>query len=56
MLAKALKIREDFGERISLYAMVMVVVVVVVIIMVIIRKMRKKSELEGKELLLCVIT
>jgi hypothetical protein len=51
-LAEALKIGEDFGERISLYAMVMVVVV---IIMVIIRKIRKKSKLEGEELLLYII-
>jgi heme/copper-type cytochrome/quinol oxidase subunit 2 len=54
-LVEALKIGEDFGERISSYAMVMVVVVVVVMMMVIIRKMRKKSKLEGEELLLCVI-
>jgi hypothetical protein len=53
ILAEALKIEEDFGERISSYVMVMVVVVMMIVM---IRKMRKKSELEGKELLLCVIT
>jgi hypothetical protein len=52
-LVEALKIREDFRERISLYTMV---IVVVVIIIVIIRKIRKKSKLEGKELLLYIIT
>jgi hypothetical protein len=52
-LAEALKIEEDFGERISSYAMVMVVVVMMMVMM---RKMRKKSKLEGEELLLCVIT
>jgi hypothetical protein len=53
ILAEALKIKEDFGERISSYAMVMVVVVMMIVMM---RKIRKKSELEGEELLLCVIT
>jgi preprotein translocase subunit YajC len=48
-----LKIKEDFGERISSYAMVMVMVVMM---MVMIRKMRKKSKLEGEELLLYIIT
>jgi hypothetical protein len=48
-LAETLKIGEDFGERISSYAMVMVVVVMMMVMM------RKKSELEGEELLLCVI-
>jgi hypothetical protein len=53
ILVEALKIKEDFGERISSYAMVMVVVVIIIVIM---RKMRKKSKLEGEELLLYIIT
>jgi hypothetical protein len=38
-----LKVREDIGQRISSYAMI-----VVVVIMMMVRKMRKKSELKGK--------
>jgi hypothetical protein len=57
MLAEALKIGEDFGERISSYTMVMVVVVMMMVIM---RKIRKKSKLEGEELLVtlcyCLVT
>jgi hypothetical protein len=41
-LAEALKVGEDFGERISSYAMVMVMVVVV-LMMLMMRNMRKKK-------------